>query len=120
MQEAVTRPALALLLLAMTGCASVPSRPLGAAWCAEQSDDGPGCDVGVALALARHDRLSWVGALGAETLGTGVAWSVAPDAGRPLAVSLGLVVRWDGTGIDTTQAYPAIGATINLTKREDD
>lgn len=118
----MTRPALALaaFLLASLGCASVPSRPLGAAWCTEQSEDAPGCDVGVGLALARHDRLLWVGALGSETLGTGVGWVVDPTAWRPLAVSLGLVVQWDETGIDTNEVYPAIGATMTLTKREDD
>lgn len=103
-----------------------PSPVLAAGWCVfadrepeeagdNEAEEEPGCDVGVGLALLRHRRLAWVAVLGAETLGTGVAWLV-PQPGRRgpvVAIALGIVTRYDSAGIHRT-IYPALGATLSF------
>lgn len=105
-----------------------PSPLAGAGWCVvrgkEKSDaskteepDRPGCDVGAGLSLLRYKRAAWVAVLGTETLGTGVAWLAhQPKRGPAIAVAIGVVVRYDSSGIET-KLYPALGATLSFGRR---
>lgn len=105
-----------------------PSPLAGAGWCVvrgkKKSDtskteepDKPGCDVGAGLSLLRYKRAAWVAVLGTETLGTGVAWLAhQPKRGPAIAVAIGVVVRYDSSGIET-RLYPALGATLSFGRR---
>jgi len=119
----------ALILLALLAAPVEPAEPLpdesldepvihAAGWCAIRGEDdaAPGCDVGLGVALVRRGRAAWVAVVGAETIGTGAAWTVNPDrlVGRPLiAVAIGVVAELDGQGVGT-ELYPAIGATLSF------
>jgi hypothetical protein len=118
---------IAFLLVATPLAAQEPDRPSplsAGAWCivrtTDTDSDQPGCDIGAGLALERWRKLSWVAVLGAETLGTGLAWVPSRDGGGPvIAVAIGLVVRYDTTGIDGSQAYPAIGCTLSFMRSQE-
>lgn len=123
-EATIRRIATALLLLAALPVsaqepAPEPSILSGAAWCVvhtrEPAESEPGCDIGAGIALQRWRRLSWVAVVGAETLGTGLAWIAhRPERGPVVAVAAGVVVRYDSTGISAGEVYPALGATLSF------
>lgn len=87
-----------------------------AGWCAvikAGEAEGPGCDFGVGVSLARYGRLRWVAVVGAETFGSGVAWVPFQRRGGPvIAVAAGVVMSYDATaGIDR-EVHLALGATL--------
>jgi hypothetical protein len=98
-----------------------PGSPLVAAgWCVarngEAEEGAPGCDAGLGVALYRWRRLSLVAVIGAETVGSGVAWvAYRPEGGGPIvAIALGAVARYDTAGVDVGELYPALGATFSF------
>lgn len=116
--------------------------PVAAAgWCAVRSEDeeppapevmpegesvvaedpgAPGCDIGIGAAVYRWRRASLVAVLGAETVGAGIAWTAyRPERGPILAFALGVVARYDSRGIDGSEFYPAVGATLSFTGRRE-
>lgn len=100
-----------------------------AGWCVLKTDsredraddlrDLPGCDLGMGVKLLGlgHPRLSWVGVIGTQTVGTGVALRVLGGDGTPVvAVAVGVVVHYDETGVDATEVLPAVGATLTFAR----
>lgn len=101
-----------------------PGGPLvAAAWCVARSgpadEDDLGCDLGLGLALYRRGPLALVSVVGAESVGAGVAWVVArPERAlaSSVAVALGVVARYGDGGIDTSETYLALGATLSFAR----
>jgi hypothetical protein len=86
----------------------------------QSSDESLGCDMGVGFSLyTYHDRLAWVAVLGSESLGSGVAWIINPQAKsaadhRPIiAIAIGIVTPYDTQGISNNIQF-ALGATLSL------
>lgn len=91
-----------------------------AAWCPvytdAPTDDAPGCDMGVGVALYRRSQLAAVAAVGTKTVGVGVAWVVGrmPTNDRPIAISLGAIAPYDERGIDAGRWGVAMGVTFGF------
>lgn len=100
--------------------ADKPSPFSAAGWCSVTSGHSEeaysGCDLGIGAALARWNRLAWVGVVGRETIGTGVAWIASDGSGRlpAVAVSLGVIAPWSDEGVRVDRWAPAIGATFGF------
>lgn len=87
---------------------------------AQEDPGAPGCDIGVGAPIYRWRRTSLVAVLGAETVGAGIAWTAyRPERGPILAFALGLVARYDSRGIDGSEFYPAVGATLSFAGRRE-
>ena len=101
--------------------AALEAEPDPAADPAAADDPGaPGCDIGIGAAVYRWRRASLVAVLGAETVGAGIAWTAyRPERGPILAFALGVVARYDSRGIDGSEFYPAVGATLSFTGRRE-
>lgn len=78
----------------------------------------PGCDIGVGFPLYRWRRLSWVGLLGQETLGTGVALVLhRPKHGPIPAIGVAVIFPYSSDGISGNEPHLAIGATLAFARR---
>ena len=101
---------------------STRPRLAAAMWCPVTDgpdEDRPPCDAGLGLALHCWGRLCPVAVLGRESLGAGLAWVAwRPETGPSVAVALGAVVRYDELGIDGSEVYPALGATVGFGRGE--
>lgn len=117
---------LILLLLAAPLAAQGPAVPdigrfVAAAWCTVESDseESPGyCDMGVGVALLRHKRLAWVAAVGAESVGTGIAWvalSPGDEGGPVVAVAAGIASQYSEDGIGRRPAL-TFGMTLSFSR----
>jgi hypothetical protein len=111
--------------------AALPPEPedprlAAAAWYVvrRSGDDLPegeiGRDFGLGVGLLRWRRLSWVAVVGAQSLGTGLAWVAHRGGeGRPvIAVAVGVVAPYDEGGVYSDQLRPAVGATVALGRGE--
>ena len=121
----------ALLLSAVMASSPPPSQPpaqadaakpsaelVAAGWCVARSHSqdasGPGCDAGLGVSLQRWGRVAIVAAVGAHTAGTGLAWLAGYAAGKPIAISIGVVAPYDAHGIDLHGRGIAVGATFGF------
>lgn len=79
-----------------------------------------GCDIGIGFSLYTYrNRLAFVAVVGSESIGSGVAWILNPDAKsdsdhRPImAIAIGIVTPYDGNGIGRNVQL-ALGMTLSL------
>lgn len=80
-----------------------------------------GCDIGVGFSLYTHNRLAVVAVVGSESIGSGIAWILNPNApdNRPvMAVAIGIVTPYDRNGIGR-DVQLALGMTLSLRQREE-
>lgn len=80
-----------------------------------------GCDIGVGFSLYTHNRLAVVAVVGSESIGSGIAWILNPNASdnRPvMAVAIGIVTPYDRNGIGR-DVQLALGMTFSLRQREE-
>lgn len=114
------------VLMAAPLAAQEPAAPdigrfVAAAWCTVESQDeeSPGyCDMGVGVALWRHKRLAWVAAVGAESVGTGIAWvalSPGSEGGPVVAVAAGIASQYSEDGIGRRPAL-TFGMTLSFSR----
>ena len=102
---------------------------VAAAWCplADRGDEAAAapavaCDAGVGLALypwavGRGRTVSLVAALGAATVGAGVALTVGSTERLRVSVAAGVAAPYDGDGVYVDEMEPVVGATLGWLPR---
>lgn len=76
------------------------------------------CDFGGGMRLVgrcfAQGCASLIGALGAKSLGFGLAWTVIDIGNNPVSVALGVAAPYDGEGVYVDRASVVIGGTVGF------